>query len=102
MKEILNSASALHNWKQRAGIVPDRRGGKSHGSTRRKLESMLARAIDRENYREIAGQAGMNSADLVELLTRRLPDVGPNCLEAAIQAMTDHGTVTCLQYLDSL
>lgn len=102
MKELLNSASALHNWKQRAGIAPDRTGGKSSGPSRRKLESMLARAIDRDNYRALAEQAGMNSADLVELLTKRLRDVGPNCLEAAIQAMLDHGTVTCLQYLDSL
>lgn len=105
MKEMLiESASMLHNWRQRIGINRDKasRNDKSIGSARRRVETLLAGAINMANYRSLAHRAGMNSADLIDLLVEKLPTIGPKGLAAAFQRHQDHGIVTCLQYLNSL
>jgi hypothetical protein len=103
MKEIIETASSLHNWKQRNGIVRDRPSrGSNPSGMRRKLETLLAASIDQSNYRTLAARAEMNSLDLIETVTRKLRTLGISGLRSAIQAHSDHGIVTCIQYLYSL
>jgi hypothetical protein len=104
MKDMIETASSLHNWKQQNGIVQDKpsRGAANPTGLRRKLENLLAASIDNKNYRSLAARAEMNSLDLIETVTRKLRTLGTGGLRSAIQAHRDHGIVTCLQYLYSL
>ena len=104
MKDMIEDSSALHNWKQRNGILRDAPSNRTSERAwlRNELEARLAARIDDGNYREIAAAARMNSLDLIETLTEKLGAIGIGGLKAAIQAMQDHGVVTCIQYLHSL
>lgn len=104
MKEITDTASSLHNWRQRHGLFEDKPGrpSTSPGRERRKLEVLLASSIDKANHRTIAEAAGMNALDLIETAIMKPYSLGLRGLQAAIQVHENHGIVACLQYLYSL
>ena len=104
MKKINKSASALHNWKQRHGIVIDhaRPGMPQTSGALRKLQHRLAKSIDDANHREVAESALMNPGDLIEIVTHRILTLGIGGLNGAISAYDTYGVATCLQYIHSL
>ncbi len=104
MNDMIEDPSALHNWKQWHGILRDAPSSRAaeQAHLRIELETLLAAEIDKENHRAVAASARMNSLDLIVTLRRKVGAAGIGGLKAAIQALEDHGTATCLQYLYSL
>ncbi len=104
MKDMIENASALHNWKQRNAILKSRPMPNSDDLRYQflKLEFLLARAITPSNYRKVAALAALNSFDLIELVTKKLGSIGVGGLKAAIDIERSYGVITCLQYLNSL
>lgn len=101
---MIETSSTLHNWKQRNAILRSRPmpGNDDLKEKLIKLEYLLAKAITRSNYRELAAMAAINSRDLIELLTEKLGGIGVGGLKAAIDIESHHGIIPCLQYLNSL
>lgn len=104
MKKLNKSASALHNWKQRHGVVIDnsRPGAPESSGALRQLLHRLEASIDNSNYRGLAASALMNPDDLIVIVTQKIHTLGIGGLDGAISAHDTHGIVTCLQYLHLL
>jgi hypothetical protein len=104
MKNMIETSSTLHNWKQRNAILRSRPMPSNDDLKHEliKLEHLLARAVTPSNYRELASKAAINSNDLIELLTEKLGSFGVGGLKAAIDIECHYGIVTCLQFLNSL
>lgn len=102
MENLLNSHSALHNFKQANGLYVVSPNSVTAYLLERKLMRILKTEITPTTARSIAKQAGFSIAEIEDIIEGKVYDLGEDALRLAIETYESSGIASCLKYLDEI
>ena len=97
MKDILNSQSALHNFKQANGIYKVSANSVAAYKLERKLFRILNAEISATNALQVAKASGFSVIEIEDLIEGKAYDLGETQLLEAIEAFETGGIAACLK-----
>ena len=99
MENLLNSHSALHNFKQAHGLNPVSANSVGAYLLERQLLRILGAEITPMNCKSIAKASGLTRIELEDLTEGKVYDLPEEALLAALQAYRENGLGACLEVI---
>jgi hypothetical protein len=102
MENLLNSHSALHNFKQAHGLNIADANSVSAYVLERRLMRILNAEITHKTVRELAKRVGLSIAEIEDIVEGKVYDLEEDALLGAIETYESSGIAACLKYIDEI